>query len=102
MKVFKETLMPIVIILIASAIVVAAVLPLAQTEWADGFRTEATVETSEEGFEGEDGPTIGIAIYILPLLKVIIFMGVGGLLTALMLWLIKLPSKFRRRPQETG
>lgn len=92
MTVLKENLVPTIIILLAGLIVSFAAVPLQDTEWADGFRTE--VGERGEGVEAEGaesregGQPSGVLSVIGPLIKVTILMGIGGLLTALVLWII--------------
>ncbi|MEM7134208.1 MAG: hypothetical protein AAF702_48510 [Chloroflexota bacterium] len=86
MTILKENLVPTLIILLAGLIVSFAAVPLQNTEWAEGIRTE--VGEGAEGAEGEGSPPGGIIMIIAPLLKVTILMGIGGLLTALVLWII--------------
>ena len=83
MALIRNNLVPTLVILVAGLIVSFAVVPLQDTEWAEGFRTEVGAEGVEEGF-GEEGEMPGGAIMvILPLIKVSILMGIGALLTAL-------------------
>lgn len=98
----KQSIVPTLIILAAAALVIIAVLPLAQTDWADGFRTgfggEGTEQVAEaEGFEGEDGRPSGIIIYVMSSVKVFILMGIGALLTFVVLGIVRIIGKGVRR-----
>lgn len=75
--ILKQYGVPTLIILLAAAVVCVAFLPLAGTEWADGFRLTTDV-VQEEGV-----PAGGIIMIVGPLIKVAILMGIGALLTAL-------------------
>lgn len=100
MKLVKENFIPTLIILLAGLIVSFAVVPLQNTEWADTIRAAASVDVeANEGFEGEDAPTTGALMMLLPLVKVAIFMGVGAALTALIAWIIRL---FKRTPSRAA
>ena len=92
---------PTLIILLAGLIVSFAALPLANTGWAESFRTgseEQFVDQENAEQTGEEEPeTGGVAMMILPLIKVMLFMGVGVLLTMLVRWIIGLVNRFRRR-----
>ncbi len=83
MNILKNTLIPTIIILLAAALVVIAALPLAETEWANSFRVENELGDSSEPFEREGENAPAVLMFILPLVKVTIFMGVGVLLTTL-------------------
>ena len=98
MTVLKENLVPTLIILLAGLIVSFAAVPLQNTEWAEGFRTgvsergEGVEAAGAEGSEGgQEGGTPSSALMVVgPLIKVTILMGIGGLLTALVLWIIRM------------
>lgn len=100
----KERLVPTLIILAAAALVILVSLPLAQTDWANGLRTSFEAQeggeeiATVEGGEAESAD-MGALIYIAPLIKVTILMGVGGLLTILALGVIKLISR-KKRPSQ--
>ena len=101
MTVLKRNLVPTLIILLAGLIVSFAAVPLQNTEWAEGFRTgvsESGGGVEAEGAEGseggeEDSAPGGVLIVIGPLIKVTILMGIGGLLTALVLWVIRMARR---------
>ena len=102
----KESFVPTLIILAAAALVVLASIPLAQTDWAEGFRSgfggEGTEQVTEvEAGEDEEAPPAA-AMLVLPLVKVTLLMSIGGLLTALVLWIVRLISRWRRVPQGSG
>ena len=114
MSLIKEHFIPTLIILVASAIVILAALPAANTDWAEGIRSnsherhergEAGQEFEEgeggEGSEGRPRPS-GVLMIVGPLIKVTILMGIGGLLTALVLWIIRLVSGGRKRVPQGG
>ncbi|MCP4359027.1 MAG: hypothetical protein GY796_13485 [Chloroflexi bacterium] len=76
-------------------------LPLAQTDWANTIRSNPGHEREdmEQMTETEAGehaePPSAIVGFVLPFIKVALGMGVGGLLTALVLWLIKIALRMR-------
>lgn len=96
MSILKDNLIPTLIILLAGLIVSFAAVPLQNTEWADGIRTgfsedgegSEREEADGERAVGEEGRPGGVIMIIGPLIKVTILMGIGGLLTALVLWII--------------
>lgn len=103
MKLLKKNLIPALIILLAGLLVSFAAIPLQNTAWAENTRAEVGSEggvgealgeegepSSEVSGEIPSGVPGGVLTMILPLVKVIIFMGIGGLLTALALWIIRL------------
>ena len=87
----KETIIQISLILLAAAVVILAIMPLENTNWADSIRNDAAVaddaiqsdQAQREGFNGEGAePQIGGAIaYVASFIKIILFMGIPGLIT---------------------
>ena len=108
MKTFKQT---IVIFLVATLIVLAG-LWLAETDWADSYRTNpagfAAEETTEnnETFVQEDGENRGemsaVTGYLASFVKEAFLMGIPGLLTIGVLQLTKRSSRRRKKtkPQQ--
>ncbi len=102
MKAFiKESFAPTLIILVASALVVLAMLPLAQTNWAESVRSNPGHEredmepmTETEAGEHTEPPSAAVG-FVFSLIKVTLQMGIGGLLTALVLWIIKIVLRMR-------
>ena len=86
-KFLKENVVPILIISVVSLLLVYAMLPLSQAEWADVVRTAFQDKIAEE-----KGTQLGILIYIVPFVKLTIWMGTGVLLTILVRKLINLFS----------
>ena len=80
MKLIKNNLIPALIILAAATLIIILALPLANTEWAEGFRTTGATGTETEPIAEGNTPPALLSL-ILPVFKVMIFMGVGGLLT---------------------
>ena len=103
MSLIKEYIGPILIILAASALVVLAALPVANTDWAEGIRSDVgEAEEGAEGFsEGDEGAPPRVLLIVGPLIKVTILMGIGGGLTALVLWIIRLVSGRKPIPQKS-
>lgn len=97
MPTLKESLWPIVAIIVASAIVMFAIAPLDSSEWADSMRGEFSAEAEgrdgEPFAEGEGGPS-GILRFIGPLIKITILMGVPGLIT---MGILRITRRFGQR-----
>ena len=94
----KANFVPTLIISAAAALVILASIPLAQTDWAEDFRSRSGRERSERMDEANNEHRtrevrdMGILIYVAPLFKVAILMGVGGLATALVRGFVTLIS----------
>lgn len=106
MTTIKENLVPALILIIAALIVAFASILLENTEWAEGIRAgfeagdsaaAAEVASSEAG-----PPDIDVAIYFLPLLKVLLFMGIGAFFTWLARRIIRFGSHLFSRNQKTA
>lgn len=89
MALLRKNLVPILIILAAGLIVSFAAVPLEDTAWAEGIRTEASAAGGAEGFGDEGEMPGGIIMVIGPLIKVTILMGIGVGLTSLGAWIIR-------------
>jgi hypothetical protein len=70
-------------VLVASAVIIVAILPLGNTDWADSFRGAPSVEAENAPVvgEGEETPLIGIVRAVDAFLKVVLFMGIPALIT---------------------
>lgn len=108
MKLIKENLGPTLIILFASALVIMAAWPVENSAWAEGIRSQPD-HHGPEGGEGErheggerEGPPGGIAMIFLPMVKVAILMGIGGLFTALGLFIAGRVAGNRKQVPESG
>ena len=87
MQLIKQILM----IILASMIVIALFLPLAQTEWADGMRSgvgQAAEGIEREGRQGPGDMPAGIG-FIAVFIKEIVIMGIPALITLGLLKIIK-------------
>jgi hypothetical protein len=87
-----QTIKQILIIILASVIVMALFMPLAQTEWAEGMRSGFGAEGMEgEGRSGPEGMgEIPAAVgFIAGFIKEIIIMGIPALLTLGVLKLVR-------------
>ena len=91
MPTLRESIQPLLVITIVSAIVMLLLAPLETTEWAAGFREGFSAEGGE-GFEG-DGPG-GVILLIAPLIKITMLMGVPALIT---LGVRRLIGRFRTK-----
>ncbi|KAA3665413.1 MAG: hypothetical protein DWQ04_00750 [Chloroflexi bacterium] len=94
----------VAIILLAGLVVVALALPLSNTEWAEGLRTETGVV--EEGFSAEEGASVGEeegremssgVMLVMPIMKQVFMMGIPGLIT---LGVLKLTRRFRGKKKQ--
>ena len=118
MGTWKEILMRTGIILLTAVVVFGLSLPLTQSDWANGFRSGAdgerppameqgTVETGEsEGGEPaaiqEDGGPEGLssgAMSVLPFVKILVLMGIPGMIAGALLWLTRRSRRVRQRTQ---
>lgn len=106
MKLIKENIGPTLIILFASALVIMAAWPVENSAWAEGIRNQPDHHGPEGGnhdHEGEhEGGPRGIAMIFLPMVKVAILMGIGGLLTALGLFIAGRVAGNRKQVPESG
>ena len=111
MKFIKDNIGPTLIILFASALVIMAAWPVENSAWAEGIRNQPDSHGPEggegesgEGGEGgeEEGAPGGIAMIFLPMVKVAILMGIGGLLTALGLFIAGRVAGNRKQVPESG
>lgn len=97
MDIVRKNIGPVLIILLAAAIVVFATWPLENSQFAEGFRTTEVIDAGgEEGLEGGE-ELGGILLFVGPLIKVTLFMGVGVFFT----WVGSLIGRFfsgRRKP----
>ncbi len=103
MTFFKKTVLPVLIILFAASLVVLIALPLQETGFADGLRLETveSTELTESPAESNTMPAalMFIAVSLGSLIKVALFMGVGGLLTTAGLWL---RQRFSKKPKRSS
>lgn len=94
MPTLRESIGPIVLIMIASMLVMFAIAPLDSSEWAEGVRADFLTEGGEdEPFADGEGPP-GILLIIGPLLKITFLMGIPGLIT---LGILRLVRRFGKR-----
>ena len=97
MTLIRKNIGPVLIILVAAALIIFATWPLENSQFAEGFRgTEVIEPGGEAGFEGEEALG-GILLFVGPLIKVTLFMGVGVFFT----WVGSSIARFfsRRRQQ---
>lgn len=91
MTTIKNNLVPALLILFAGLIIGFAAVPLENTEWAESIRAGVGIGgEGGEGLAGEGQSPASVVALIGPLIKVAALMGIGALLTALGLWLIRM------------
>ena len=94
MLTLRQSIGPIVAIIIASALMMFAIAPLDSSEWAESVRAGFSAEEGEgEPFAEGEGPS-GILLVIGPLLKITFLMGIPGLIT---LGILRLVRRFGKR-----
>ena len=99
MNTIKKYAWPTIIILVASLIVTLAILPLANTEFADGIRADAITEGEGGEMGGEEGPgdMPGAVRYVAGFIKEFLLMGVAGLITYTILRIVRRFSRKRKK-----
>ena len=98
MQTFKQ----VIIILLAAGLVFAAMLPLAQTDWADGMRNTFGVEGGEGGegdMRGDMPAALGL---VMGFIKETLIMLVAGAITLGIYRLIKRSPRPKKVSQATG
>lgn len=96
MQIIKQ----ILIILLASVIVMALFMPLAQTEWAESMRNGFGAETdgmSAEGRKGPEGMPAAVG-FIAGFIKEIVVMGIPALITLGVLRIIRRRAQAKLPP----
>jgi len=99
MNTIKKYAWPTIIILVASLIMTLAILPLANTEFADGIRADAITEG--EGGEEEPGDMPSAVRYVIGFIKEFLLMGVAGLITYTILRIVRHFSRKRKKVEIT-
>lgn len=89
-----QTIKQILVIVFASAIVMALFMPLAQTDWAENMRNGFGVEDEGIGKEGGEGPEkmreMPVAVgFVAGFIKEIVVMGIPALITLGVIKLIR-------------
>ena len=98
MQTFKQ----ILIILLAAGLVFAAMLPLAQTDWADGMRNTSEVSGGDAG-EGDMRAEMPAALgLVMGFIKEMFIMLVAGAITLGVYRLIKRSSRQKKVSQAAG
>ena len=93
MPTLKESIWPIILIIIASTIIMLAIAPLDSSEWAEGMRADFSAETESEPSADGERPS-GIFMLIGPLIKITILMGIPGLIT---IGILRITRRFGKR-----
>lgn len=96
MKTIKRVTPPVLIILLAAAIMIFGLTLLDDTEWADGFRGEPHIQPADRATVSEESESLvdGIFRSVDAFLKVVLFMGIPAFLTLRVLRIIN------RKPKE--
>ena len=99
MNTIKKYAWPTIIILAASLIVALAILPLANTEFADGIRADAITggEGGDIRGEGDSGEIPGAVRYVAGFIKEFLLMGVAGVITYTILRIVRRFSRKRKK-----
>ena len=91
MPTFRESIWPILIIIITSTILMLLIAPLDSTEWATGIRAGLITE-GDESFEASD--LSGAISIIGPFLKITFLMGIPALIT---FWIRRIIRRFQMK-----
>jgi hypothetical protein len=96
MNTIKRVIPPVLIILLAAAIMVLGLTLLGNTEWADSFRGEPPAQSVDRAVVDERSESLitGIIRSIDAFLKVVLFMGIPAFFTLRILRIIN------RKPKE--
>lgn len=96
MNTLKRVISPVLIILLAAAIMIFGLTLLDDTNWADGFRGEPSAQSVERTMYSEENESLadGIIRSVDAFLKVVLFMGIPAFLTLRVLRIIN------RKPKE--
>ena len=99
MNTIKKYAWPTIIILAASLIVALAILPLANTEFADSIRADTVTEGEGVEMGGEEGSREmpGAIRYVAGFIKEFLLMGVAGVITYTILRIVRRFSRKRRK-----
>ena len=83
MNTLKQVLTPVLIILLAAAIMIFGLTLLDNTEWADSFRGGPPAQSVERTMDSEENESLadGMIRSVDAFLKVVLFMGIPALLT---------------------
>ncbi len=83
MNALKRILTPVLIILLAAAIMIFGLTLLDNTEWADSFRGGPPAQSVERTMDSEENESLadGMIRSVDAFLKVVLFMGIPALLT---------------------
>lgn len=98
MNTIKKYAWPTIVILVASLIVTLAILPLANTEFADGIRAGAVSEggEGERNAEEASGEMPGVVRYVAGFIKEFLLMGIAGIITYTILRIVRRFSRKRK------
>ncbi len=97
MNTLKRAISPVLIILLAAAIMIFGLTLLDDTEWADGFRGEPHTQSVDTAVvsEGSESLVSGIIRSVDAFLKVVLFMGIPAFFTLRILRIINRNPKER-------
>ena len=105
MPTFKDVVVAIIFISLASALMIVAITPLENGAWAEGIRADYAAEyASTEGesesegmpeIEGVPSALLMVLVVVASLLKITLLMGLPGIIT---MWVRRLISRFKDRP----
>ena len=96
MKTINRVIHPVLIILLAAAIMIFGLTLLDNTEWADSFRGESHTQPADRATVSKETESLvdGIFRSVDAFLKVVLFMGIPALLT------LRILRSVNRKPKE--
>jgi hypothetical protein len=96
MNTLKRVTPPVLIILLAAAILIFGLTLLDNTEWADGLRGEPPAQSVDRAAVSNESESLtdGIIRSVDAFLKVVLFMGIPGFLT------LRIVRIINRKPKE--
>lgn len=95
MNTIKRVISPVLIILLAAAIMILGLTLLGDTEWADSFRGESSAQSVDRTVVNDASESLvsGIIRSVDAFLKVVLFMGIPALVTLGILRIISRKQK---------
>ena len=97
MNTLKQVSLPVLVILLAAAIMIFGLTLLDNTEWADGFRDDPSAQSVDRAVDSNESEslTAGVIRSVDAFLKVVLLMGVPAFFTLRILRIINRKPKRR-------